>query len=66
MTCKECDKFCRFPKNPKCGLCAEEVDNVINGTTTNKNVIVSEDTVCSYRWAYPQNGIIEEAKGGAE
>ena len=66
MTCKECDKFCRFPKNPKCGLCAEEVDNIINGIQKDNNVIVSENTVCTYRWAYPQNRIIEEIKGGAE
>lgn len=64
MICKECDKFCRFPKNPKCGLCAEEVNNIINGDGITKynNVIVSEDIVCPYRWAYPQKGIIEEAK----
>lgn len=66
MTCKECDKFCRFPQNPKCGLCAEKVDDIINGIVKDNNVIVSENTVCSYRWAYPQKGIIEEAKGGDE
>ena len=54
MRCKECNRFCRFPQNPKCGLCAETVYELTYNKRSINDCLVDEDTVCKYRFAFPQ------------
>ena len=54
MKCKDCDRFCRFPKNQSKGLCAERVSELVEGINPCKVVIVDENENCYLVWAKPQ------------
>ena len=64
MICRECDRFCRFPNNPKNGICAEIVQEIISENTNCKAVYVSEESKCYQPWYYPQKAepIVAEEK----
>lgn len=52
MKCNECDKFCRFPRNPQKGICSEAVNEIVNYYEINGKIewIKDENQKCCFIW----------------
>lgn len=56
MKCKDCNRFCRFPKEQDKGLCYEQIVSIVEDSNPCYTIIRNENDTCNFIFSQPNFG----------